>query len=93
MSDHGPRPSALDPQHPDPELIRERFGTLFAASTPGKENVFSDDVTPAQIMGDLVGAYFGVDLGQPRPGIFASGQNRYDFTRLGDAPPTPVPSP
>jgi hypothetical protein len=92
MSDHGPRPRSLDPDHPDPELVRERFGTLFAASTPGRDEVFPDDVAPAQIMGRLMKAYFGMDLGEPGSGIFASGQNRYEFFGLGDAPPTPAPS-
>jgi hypothetical protein len=91
MSDHGSRSRLLDADHPDPELVREQFGTLFAAATPGHSNVFPEDVTPAQVMGRLQEAYFDVRYVPPGNGIYAGDSNHYAFRRLGDAPPTPSP--
>jgi hypothetical protein len=93
MSDHGSRSLNLDPAHPDPELVRERFGTLFAASTPGHAGIYPPDTTPAEILGRLLHAYFGDPYEPPGHGIFAASSDHYAFVRLGDAPPTPQPSP
>jgi hypothetical protein len=88
MSDHGSRSQTLDPLNHTPDEVRERFGTLFAAYTPGQEAVFPPDVTPAEVMGRLFNAYFGLPFEAPRDGIFASEANDpFRLVRLGDAPP------
>jgi len=91
MSDHGSRSRALDPEEADDDLLRERFGTLFAAYTPGRTSVFPDDVTPAEVTGRLFDAYFGMPFVAPGDGIFASEDDHYRLVRLGDAPPMPAP--
>ncbi|HET6746047.1 MAG TPA: hypothetical protein VFH90_09410 [Candidatus Limnocylindria bacterium] len=91
MSDHGSRSQALDPSAATPDQVRERFGTLFAAFTPDQSEVFPDDVTPAQVMGLLLNAYFDVPYREPGDGIYASEADHYTLVRLGDAPPTPSP--
>jgi len=88
MSDHGSRSRTLDPSHNTPDELRERFGTLFAAYTPGHESVFPNDVTPAEVMGRLLNTYFGLPFQAPRDGIFASeASDPFRLVRLGDAPP------
>jgi hypothetical protein len=90
MSDHGARSRPFDPATAGPDDLRERFGTLFAAYTPGENGVFPQDVTPAQIMVDLLNAYFGTDYPQPEKGTFASEiSHPYDFTRVAEPPPPP----
>jgi hypothetical protein len=91
MSDHGSRSEPLDPRNPDPELVRERFGSLFAAYTPGHPGLFPDDVAPVEVMGRLLNTYFGVEVRDPGGGIFTTGNSQYDLIQLGDAPPTPSP--
>jgi hypothetical protein len=91
MSDHGSRSEPLDPRNPDPELVRERFGSLFAADTPGHPGLFPDDVAPVEVMGRLLNTYFGVEVRDPGEGIFTTGNSQYDLIQLGDAPPTPGP--
>jgi hypothetical protein len=77
MSDHGPRGEGVDPATATDDELRTAFGTLFAASTPGFEDVFPDDVTPAQVMAYLLNVYFDAEMPIPASGTFASG---------GDAP-------
>jgi hypothetical protein len=90
LSDHGSRSHAFDPATAGPEEIRERFGTLFAAYTPGQEGLFPPDVTPAGVMGRLFEAYFDVPFREPGRGIFASGgSDPFRLIRIGDAPPAP----
>jgi hypothetical protein len=90
MSDHGARSRPFDPATATPDDLRERFGTLFAAYTPGHESVFPDDVTPAQVMVDLLNAYFGTSYPQPEMGTFASEiSHPYDFTPVAEPPPPP----
>jgi len=90
MSDHGARSRPFDPATASADDLRERFGTLFAAFTPGKSGVFPNDVTPAQIMVDLLNAYFGTDYPQPEKGTFASEiSHPYDFTKVAEPPPPP----
>lgn len=43
--------------------LRERRSTLFAALTPGREDVFPDDIAPQDIARYLADGYFGTDLG------------------------------
>jgi hypothetical protein len=90
MSDHGARSRPFDPATATADDLRERFGILFAAYTPGHEGVFPPDVTPAQIMVDLLNAYFGTDYPQPEKGTFASEiSHPYDFTQVAEPPPPP----
>ena len=90
MSDHGARSRSFDPATATPDDLRERFGTLFAAYTPGHESVFPDDVTPAQIMVDLLNTYFRTSYPQPNVGTFASEiSHPYDFTKVPEPPPPP----
>lgn len=89
MSDHGSRSRVLDPATATPDTLRERFGTLFAAYTPGRVGVFHPDETPAAIMVDLLNAYFGADLPEPAEGTFASRiDQRFSLTRVPE-PPAP----
>jgi hypothetical protein len=88
MSDHGARSRPFNAATATPDDLRERFGTLFAAYTPGKTGVFPNDVTPSQIMVDLLNAYFGTDFPQPARGTFASEiSHPYDFTKVPEPPP------
>ena len=90
MSDHGARSRPFDPATATPDDLRERFGTLFAAYTPRQEGVFPNDVTPAQVMVDLLNAYFGTNYPQPEMGTFASViSHPYDFTTVAEPPPPP----
>ena len=54
----------------EPDVVLERTGTLFAALTPGRSQVFPNDVTPASIFRFLADGYFGTDYGGaiPPPG-------------------------
>jgi hypothetical protein len=55
------------------DALRERTSTLFAALTPGHDDVFPDDVAPQNITRYLADAYFDTNLGaaargdNPRP--------------------------
>lgn len=90
MSDHGSRSRPLDPATATADDIRERFGTLFAAYTPGQSDVFPADVTPAQVMVDLFNAYFGQHFPQPASGTFASsGKDPFQLTQVPEPPPPP----
>jgi hypothetical protein len=88
MSDHGPRSRSIDPETATPDILRERFGTLFAAYTPGLEGVFPQDTAPAEILVDLFNAYFDAQLPQPGSGTFVSeGAHAFNVTRVPDPPP------
>lgn len=54
MSDHGSR---FDPDDPD-----EHFRNLFAARTPGEEDVFAAGTHPVNIFRSLSNAYFGSEF-------------------------------
>src|SRR4029078_1418472 len=41
--------------------LDERSANLFAALTPGRRNVFPDDISLVNVFGTLFGAYYGVD--------------------------------
>ena len=51
----------------DPAALRERTATLFASYTPGREDVFPDDIAPVDIFRLLADAYLGTDLGRATP--------------------------
>jgi hypothetical protein len=89
MSDHGPRSRPIDPATATKEVLRERFGTLFAAYTPGRPGIFPQDTTPAEVIVNLLNAYFGAQLPQPASGTYVSeGSHAFQVTRVPD-PPTP----
>jgi len=88
LSDHGPRSRPIDPATATKEVLRERFGTLFAAYTPGLRGVFPPDTTPAEVFVDLLNAYFDAQLPQPASGTFVSeGSHAFNVTRVPDPPP------
>jgi len=88
MSDHGPRSRSIDTATATKDVLRERFGTLFAAYTPGLKGVFPQDTTPAEVLVDLLNAYFDAQLPQPASGTFVSdGSNPFRYTRVPDPPP------
>lgn len=71
FADHGSA-SAVDwnatrPEEADPARLLERTGTLFAAMTPGEEDVFPDDITPVDLFRLLFDAYLGTDYGRVVP--------------------------
>jgi hypothetical protein len=71
FADHGSA-SAVDwnatqPADADPARLLERTGTLFAALTPEREDVFPDDVSPVDIFRLLFDAYYGTDYGRATP--------------------------
>lgn len=75
FADHGSA-SAVDwnqtqVEDGDPARLLERTGTLFAALTPGRRDVFPDDISPVDLFRLLFDAYLGTDYGRavpPRPG-------------------------
>ena len=88
MSDHGPRSRSIDPATATSDILRERFGTLFAAYTPGHTGVFPADTTPAEVLVDLLNAYFDARLPEPGSGTFVSeGSHAFQVTRVPDPPP------
>ncbi len=56
-----------DPREVDPELVLERTGILFAALTPGEEDVYPDDPSPIDLFRLLFDAYLGTDYGRAVP--------------------------
>jgi hypothetical protein len=90
FSDHGSRLRPFDPATATDDDLRERFGTLFAAYTPGRQGLYPEDVTPSQIMVNLLNAYFGTEFPQPGEGTFASEiSHPFDFTQVREPPPPP----
>ena len=71
FADHGSASevdwNATTPEEADPARLLERTGILFAALTPGHEDVFPDDVSPADLFRLLFDAYAGTDYGRVRP--------------------------
>lgn len=71
FADHGSA-SAVDwnatqPGDADPARLLERTGTLFAALTPDRADVFPDDISPADILRLLFDAYLGTEYGRAIP--------------------------
>jgi len=70
-ADHGSATRAnwvIQPwQTAEPDVVLERTGTLFAASTPGSSDVFPNDISPASIFRYLADAYLDTDLGRAEP--------------------------
>ena len=63
FSDHGSASvvdwNQTDPAEADPARLLERTGNFFAAITPGREDVFPDDISPVDLFRLLFDAYFG----------------------------------
>jgi hypothetical protein len=55
------------PDEAEPSALRERTSTLFAALTPGRTDVFPNDISPVNIFRFLADAYLGTDLGRATP--------------------------
>jgi hypothetical protein len=88
MSDHGSRSRPFDPTSAGEDDLREWFGTLFAAYTPDRSGVFPPSVTPAEVMVDLLNAYFDAALPQPGRGTFGSrASDPFQLTRVSEPPP------
>jgi hypothetical protein len=75
MSDHGSW-LGIGTEYDESSDLRERFGTLFAASTPGHPDLFPDDVSIGQVLPILFNAYLGTDVEVP--------ESRYFFSRTED---------
>ena len=75
MSDHGSW-LGIGTEYDEHSDLRERFGNLFAASTPGHPNLFPDDVSIGQVLPMLFNAYLGTDIDVP--------DSRYFFSRTED---------
>jgi hypothetical protein len=71
FSDHGSASvvdwNQTDPSNADPARLLERTGNFFAAITPGRENVFPDDISPVDIFRLLYDTYFGTHFGRATP--------------------------
>ena len=76
MSDHGFRIDVTNGQPSDPDLD-ERFGTLLAAYTPGRPDLFGETPTNINLMPILLNAYAGTDLACQPDLAFANGQGGY----------------
>ena len=61
MSDHGPE-EFLDWSAPNALGIWERSANLFAARTPGRTDVFPDDLLLVNLIPTLFNAYLGTEL-------------------------------
>jgi hypothetical protein len=67
MSDHGPRSRGRTSVE-SPAEVHERFGSLFAARTPGHPGLFGEVITPVNVFGNLFEAYFGLEV-EPQPAL------------------------
>jgi hypothetical protein len=61
LSDHGPE-ERLNWLQPDPKAVADRLATLFWARTPGREELFPDDVSLVNVVPILANAYLDTDL-------------------------------
>ena len=62
FSDHGFRDRTIPIDEVPSADLRPRFGTLFAAHTPGKDSLFPQNVDDLSILPILMRAYLGIDL-------------------------------
>jgi hypothetical protein len=84
MSDEGSE-SRLDWQQGARSDLRERFGTLFAASTPGHPSLFGDAPTTVNVFPTLLNAYLGTSLATwPARFFVSSSAERLDVTEIPD---------
>ena len=84
MSDEGSE-SHLDWSNGANSDLQERFGTLFAASTPGHPALFGDRPLTVNVFPTLLNAYFGIALSVRTPRFFVStAEDRLDLTETAD---------
>lgn len=71
FADHGSASvvdwNQTDPDEADPARLLERTGILFAAFTPGHDEVFPEDVSPVDLFRLLFDTYLGTDYGRAVP--------------------------
>jgi hypothetical protein len=71
FADHGSASrtdwNETDPANVDPTILLERTGILFAALTPGREDVYPDDVSPVDLFRLIFDAYLGTEYGRAVP--------------------------
>jgi len=91
FADHGSASAvdwnAADPHKVDPARLLERTGTLFAALTPGKANVFPNDISPVDIFRLLYDAYLGMNYGRAVPPADGGQVPPVDASVLGSPAP------
>ena len=59
--------------------LTERVSNFFAARTPGREGLFSDHITPVNVLPTLFDAYLGTDLPRsPDRNLITAGSNVFD---------------
>jgi hypothetical protein len=84
MSDEGSE-SRLDWHDAAKSDLRERFGILFAAATPGHPALFGDRPVTVNVFPALLNAYFGTAIGLQDPRYFVSSTaDRPAVTETGD---------
>jgi len=84
MSDEGSE-SRLNWQDASKSDLRERFGTLFAAYTPGHAALFADQPVTVNVFPALLNAYFGTSFPIRTPRFFISStEDRPDVTETRD---------
>ena len=84
FSDHGSE-ARLDWTDGEESDLAERFGTLFAARTPGHPGLYDCNVTPIEIFPRLLNAYFGMKVAVPEARHFTSAvTDRLGFEEVAD---------
>lgn len=83
MSDHGPG-IHLDFEHLTTADPRERFGTLFAARTPGTRNLFGEAPTPVNLFPTLLNHYVGLELPFASDASFVGVPPRQELIEIGN---------
>ena len=83
MSDHGPGVH-IDWEHLATTDTRERFGTLFAARTPGSTRLFGDAPTPVNLFPTLLNHYLGLRLPPNSNSSFIGVPPRHELIDVGD---------
>jgi hypothetical protein len=83
FSDHGSA-AHFETQDIDSDLD-ERFSSLFAARTPGHDDVFTESQTPVNVFPRLFNAYFGTDLPLQADATYF-GVTTLTLVELADAP-------
>ena len=87
-ADEGVRAGPIDPTTITPSGIRDVFGTLFAAYTPGRTDIFERGTVSSQIMARLLNAYFDAGLPLASTETFVGqGSDPYHLTQV----PEPLP--
>jgi hypothetical protein len=84
MADHGSW-LGIGSDYDESSDLRERFGILFAARTPGHADLFPDDVTVGQVLPMLFNAYLSTDITVPEPEYyFSRTEDVFSLTAIPD---------